>query len=172
MLGECVCELVLLLRDPIPMDAEFVRDAVLGAFSVSLPMDDPEAAEFVTGEYPIFFVQLRGRLLQVKSMPLPYFDPEARPFVTGDPDLLLREVRDPKLQKRIDRHRGWISVALMDQPKGAGDGWAYVGKMLGAFGYFDARVLLRPDTGQMVCFEDHEMQEFLEGGEPLEIFNR
>ena len=166
-------ELVLLLAAPLPFTVEFLQGAAVAAFGKVLPTDEPDAEEFVTGEYPIFFVQFKRQLLQVKSMFLPYFDPEVRPFVSGDPAGLLPSIRDPDFRKAVAAHKGWISVALMNPavvPEGK-DAYRLVSKLLSAFGFEEIVALLCPPR-EIVMPWDFDMQEILAKGKGSSFLQR
>lgn len=164
-------ELVLLLEEPLPFTAEFLQGAVVAAFGRVLPTDQPDATEFVTGEYPVFFVRLKGRLLQVKSMPMLYDDPAVREFVSGDPGALFRTIRDPGLREAVARHQGWIAVTFMnpdDLPPGK-DPYRYVSKMLAAFAWDAVAALVWPAEGRVIAW-DFAMQDVLARGKGLTLF--
>src|SRR5437764_5356204 len=87
-----VPEIVLLLQDALAFELEFLQGVVQSAFRKTLPINEPDSTEFITGKFPIYFVQIKGRLLQIKAFPTPYFDPEVRPYVNGDPEALRRQL--------------------------------------------------------------------------------
>ena len=164
-------ELVLLLHEPLAFEPSFLQGAVMAAFGVMLPTDEPDAEEFVTGEMPIFFVQLKGRLLQVKSMPIPYFEPEVRQFVTGDPRGLRESITDRELLREIDRHKGWISATLMNpdvEPQGK-DRFRYPSRMLSAFALEEIAALVWPAENRAIAWE-FDMQQVLRKGKGRELF--
>jgi hypothetical protein len=166
-----VPELVLLLEEPLVFEAEFLQGAVLSAFRKSLPIGEPDSTEFVTGEFPVFFVQIKRRLLQIKSMPLPYFDADVRPFVNGDPEAILRGLQDPDLKEAVARHKAWISVALMNpdaEPEGK-DPYRYPSRMLSAFGFEEIAAILLPAENEIRPW-DFEMEDILWRGKGLKLF--
>lgn len=164
-------ELVALLAEPLHVDVGFVQGAAQHGLGVDLPTDQPDSTEFVTGEFPIFFLQTAGRLLQIKFMPLPYFAEECRPFVNGDPHALARAIRTPDLKKAVKEHQGWLSVSLMnvDADAAAEDPYESVGKMMAALILVSEAVAIICPAENQIRPWDFDMLEHLEG-DPLAIF--
>jgi hypothetical protein len=165
-------QLVLLWAEPLVPTVQFVQGAVQHVMGLSLPMDDSHATEFVTGEFPIFFVQYSKRLLQLKFFETQYFDPMCRPFITYDPDSLQRKIQSPELREAIAEHQAWVGVACMnwwDKRAGNGDAYGDVGKMLSAFTHSDVRAVIWPNQAQIRLW-DYEMSTVLFKGDPLQIF--
>ncbi|MSR32142.1 MAG: hypothetical protein EXR99_11605 [Gemmataceae bacterium] len=164
-------ELVLLLREPLVFEKSFLQGAVVAAFRRVLPTDEPDAEEFVIGDYPIFFVGLQGNLLQVKSMPVPYNAQSALPFVQGDPNDLLSGIADPEFRKLVARHKGWVSAALMKPgPEVHAKPFKLVSKMLSAFGFEDVCAIICPGRQQILPW-DFAMHEKLSHGRGLNLFH-
>lgn len=162
-------ELVLLLEEPIMAGVKFVQGAVEHALNVSLPAGEPNSTEFVTGEFPIFFFQTDGKLLQIKFMPHTYFDPQVRPFVNGDPALLLRKVqKDPDLQAAVDAHKAWVSVSFMNA-KGNKDPYSYVARMIWAFAIADVAAIVWPIRNEIRPW-NADMLDVLETGAHAVLF--
>jgi hypothetical protein len=168
--GRCP-ELVILLEEPLHVGIEFVRGAIQHGLGVLLPTGEPNSTEFVTGEFPIFFAQSEGRLLQLKFMPKPYFAAECRPFVNGDPNALRGTVQALGITGEVDRHRGWVSVSFMtagSRPVGE-DPYYYVGKVMSALAFGDVTAIIWPAQGQIRKW-DLAMLDCLTAGTPLAIF--
>src|SRR5262245_5879429 len=86
--SRALAELVLLMKEPLVVEAPFIQGAIQFAFEVSLPLGERDATEFVTGTWPIFFFQFGDRLMQIKTPAKPYFAAVSRPFTSGDPEAL------------------------------------------------------------------------------------
>lgn len=162
--------LVLLLEEPIGANLKFVQDAAEHVLGVRLPHGVPDSTEFVTGDYPFFFLQTEGRLLQLKFMHRPYFDPKMRVFVSDDPDLLASRIQGDDLREAVARHRGWVSVWCMSNQAGDdADSYAFVGRMLSAFAMGDVTAIVWPARSEIRVWHDG-MEETLKSGRPLEVF--
>jgi hypothetical protein len=163
-------ELVLLLAEPLVVEATFIQGAIEHALGVSLSVGEGDDTEFVTGTWPIFFFQFGGRLMQIKLPAKPYFSAASRPFVSGDPDALLRTAREEGLGDEVAAHQGWIAVTYMNPPPPDGeDPFWYVAKVLGAFAIADALAIIHPARGLISKWDD-EMMEMLEEGDYASIF--
>ena len=165
-------ELVALLSEPMHVGVEFVQGAVLHGLGVDLPIGESDSTEFVTGEFPIFFVQTAGRLLQLKFMPLPYFAEQCRPFVNGDPHALTRAIPTQELSSAVAEHQGWLAVSFMNPGAGSAtaEAYEYVGKMMAALIIVSEAVALVWPAGGQIRPWDFELLESLENGDPLAIF--
>ena len=162
-------ELVAFLSEPMNVSAEFVRGAVEHGLVRRLPDIQPDGDDFVTGEFPIFFVRAVGRLLQLKFMPLPYFAEQCRPFVNGDPDLLAPAVRGRDLKKAVRDHQAWLAVSLMNSHE-AEDGYLYVGAMMSALLVVAEPLAIVWPSENQIRLWDYEMLEALDAGNPLRVF--
>lgn len=164
-------ELVMLIEDPIGINAKFIRDAVLDRLEVSLSVDEPGSSDFVTGEYPIFVIQYEGRLIQLKFMHIPYFDPAMRPFLNADPAPILRSVTDKRTLEAIGRHKGWIAVSLMRTPDDlrSEDPYVWIGNILFAFCGFETTAIIWPNQQQIRPWTDEMIDLFIDE-RPLDIF--
>jgi len=149
--------------------AEFVRGAVEHGLARCLPAARPDGDDFVTGEFPIFFVRATGRLLQLKFIPLPYFTAQCRPFVNGDPDVLSRAVRGRELKKAVRDHQAWIAVTLMNAHE-AEDGHLYVGAMMSALLVVAEPLAIVWPSENQIRLWDYEMLEALDAGNIHRVF--
>jgi hypothetical protein len=91
--------------------------------------------------------------------------------VSGDPEAILASVSDAQLRRAIDRHKGWISVSLMNPEveKSAQGGYKFLSKMLSAFGYDEMVALVHPALGRVLPWE-WELQEMLTRGKGEKLF--
>jgi hypothetical protein len=168
-----VPHLVLLMTKPIGLDVPQLRGIVKSRLGVVLPTGEPDATEFVTGEWPFFFVQFGGRHLQLKLIPKPYFDPFCLDVLGADPKILAEKIKaDATQTEAVRKHGAWVSVSYMASLSGEPeDPYHYVGKLLSAFGIFDDDIhaILWPVRNEIRLWE-MGMNDELEEGRPLELF--
>jgi hypothetical protein len=164
-------ELVLLMEEPLHVGVKFVQGAVEHAFRIALPTGTRDSTEFVTGDFPFFFVQFGGRLLQLKLLSFPYFSEKSAPFAAADPRPVLQQAREQGMDEVIDGHRAWIAVWFMNStnPPGTDDPYSYVGRMLAAFAIGPTLAIVWPARNQIRQWSP-DMLEALEAGEPLRLF--
>lgn len=157
-------ELVALLAEPLNPSAEFVQGAVEHGLARHTGIDPNPSEDYVTGEFPVFFIRFAGRLLQAKFMPLPYFDEKCRPFVNGEPESLLREFRGRELKAAVKEHQAWISIALMNANEQPEDAYTFVGGMLSALIIVaEPLAVIWPEKNRIRAW-DYDMLEPLETG--------
>jgi uncharacterized protein YegJ (DUF2314 family) len=149
--------LVLLLRQPLQLDAAGLARAAAAAFGVEVRAGDSDAAASVVGASPHFLAQLPDRLLSVHNAALPYFDNPAA-VAAGLPELRLREA--------VARHRAWLSVECLHADSDGGDPYLAVARLAAALIDGDCLALCVPARRRIYVCEDG-LRVKLRGPDPL-----
>jgi hypothetical protein len=165
---EVLPELVLLLTEPLVVDAGFLRSAYEAVLGLSLE----GGTEFVTGTFPFFMFQSAGILMSVSLGDDQYGDAELH---SAFPHHDLRAVQSSLgflARRRLAKHRGWIGACLLreQQPSGL-DPYVHVGRALCPFALPGAAVgLIAPAIAQAVLFSPEHAQ-LLRSGSVRQIFS-
>jgi uncharacterized protein YegJ (DUF2314 family) len=149
--------LVLLLRQPLDLDADALARAAATAFGVEVRAGDSDAGACVVGASPHFLAQLPDQLLAVHNAALPYFDNPAA-VAASLPELRLREA--------VARHRAWVSVECLHADSTAGDPYLGVARLAAALIDGACLALCVPARKRVYVCEDG-LPAKLRGPDPL-----
>ncbi len=165
---EVLPELVLLLAEPLIVDAAFLRSAYEDVLGLSLS----GGTDFVTGAFPFFMFQSEGVLVSVSLGDRQYGHPC---FHSAFPHHDLRAVQAPLgffAGRRLAQHQGWVAACLLREqtPSSLGP-YVHVGRALCPFALQGAAVgLVAPTMRRAALFSDDHAQ-LLRAGDVRQIFS-
>ncbi|MBI1903522.1 MAG: DUF2314 domain-containing protein [Planctomycetia bacterium] len=180
--------LVMLLSEPKYMDAAILARLAAQAWGAEVvdanlladdetPIDDvgggadgPGAPAFVLGESPYFLVRCRSTLYAVHNGDAPYFEEPAD----------YEHVRELRLRKAIEQHRGWFSIDVLSGDEAlvcgrdAGlleDAYRSIGRLVAELADETCLALYCPATGEINLY-DPALESHLRGDDPLSVLRR
>ena len=164
---EALPELVLLMQEPLIVDAGFLRSAYQAVLDLKLNSD----TEFVIGEFPFFMFQTAGILVSVTMSDGRYGAAEYREAFPHHDLSAVQSSLGFLDRRRIAKHQGWIGACLLreQQPSGL-DPYVHVGRALCPFALPEAAVgVVAPRLGRAALFSE-EHQQLLRAGDMHQIF--
>jgi uncharacterized protein YegJ (DUF2314 family) len=105
-----LASIAVLLSEPRLMTEEGLSRAVENAIGVQFDPTDPQAEQFVSGQSPTFFLQVRDFLFQVNNCKGGYH---------RDALVEAKCVPDERLQPTLVEHCSWLSIDLILYPEGS-----------------------------------------------------
>lgn len=160
-------ELVLLMHEPLVVDADFLCSAYKEVLGLKLGGD----TEFVTGQFPYFMFQTNGVLVSVTLSDRIFGDPEYHEAFPHHDLSAIQKSLGFLDRRRIAKHQGWIGACFLreQQPSGI-DPYVHVGRALCPFALPDAAVgLVSPRMQKATLFlEQHGTM--LRNGDVRQIF--
>jgi uncharacterized protein YegJ (DUF2314 family) len=109
-LDKPLASMAVLLSEPRLMTEEGLARAVENALGVEFDTNDPQAEQFVSGQSPTFFLQVRDFLFQVNNCKGGYH---------ADALIEAKCVPDQRLQPTLVEHCSWLSIDLILYPEGS-----------------------------------------------------
>jgi uncharacterized protein YegJ (DUF2314 family) len=151
--------LVLLSERPAQLSVAVLREIVESQLGLTLPEGGKDAAEFVAGEDPFFFIQCGGRLYHLMCMPTPYFE---------DRQSVADGIRELRLSQAIARHRAFVAIDLMheEDDASADNPYAVMGKVLAPLARTRGSALYWPNGPDLWLYDAH-VAKALESDDPL-----
>lgn len=153
-----VC-LVLLLREPRPLDEHSLANTITKAVGIS-HVHDENAAHFVVAKPPYYLVKLDAGRFVINSISEPYFKNAYK---------LADETKDRQLARAIREHRAWLSIDWAEQEGDLKKAYQQIGKMAAALAGPDTLAICNPDTDSVLPY-DAALAETLKGDDPLQSF--
>jgi hypothetical protein len=164
---ESLPELVLLMQEPLIVDAAFLRSAYQAVLDLKLDGDP----EFVTGQFPFFMFQNAGVLVSVTMRDGKFGVAEYREAFPHHDLSAVQTSLGFFDRRRIARHQGWIGACLLREAQPGGfDPYVHVGRALCPFALPGASVgLVAPRLGRAALYSK-EHKQLLRTGDVRQIF--
>ena len=164
------CSIVLLLRRPIPLNAQLVAawlseetgrkiEALDAEDSQAQPGDDQVANDVVIGRSPHLVAIVDGTFFLVHNLPAPYMP---------EPLKAAQEIQELRLRKAVAEHKAWISMDILHPPEAAStDNYRIVARFLSHLVGDDCLALYHPPLCRFATCTEGTL-ESLRGDDPIQ----
>lgn len=154
-----LASIAVLLSEPRLMTEEGLARAVENAIGVEFDPTDPQAEQFVSGQSPTFFVQVRDFLFQVNNCKGGYF----KEYLVE-----AKCLPDERLQPTLVEHCSWLSIDLILYPEGSSVDAAFriMCPVISELSGTDFLTLHCPTAGYWGVW-DESLHDMLQSSDPL-----